>query len=66
MSPKYLLFLSIRIPWDFYQNHSVQKWLGNSPDFIGGADEEDFGQVNGKVQKIVHEIPILFRIENLQ
>ena len=46
--------------------HAVAKGIRNGVQDIGGAHEEDLGQVDGNIQVVVQEAGILLRVQQLQ
>ena len=59
-------FLLIGITGKAEHFHSIEQWLWNGVQDIGGTDKKDIGKVVIDFQIMVVEIGVLFRIQNLQ
>ena len=46
--------------------HTVEQWPGDCVELVGGADEQDLGQVHAHVQVVVQEFPVLFRVQGFK
>ncbi len=46
--------------------HAVEKRARNGVQGVGSAHEEDFGEVNGDVQVVVHKGAVLLRVQQLK
>ena len=46
--------------------HPVKQWPWNRVELVGGADEQNLGQIHADIQIVVQEVAVLFRIQCLQ
>mmetsp|Transcript_38692 Transcript_38692/g.125550 ORF Transcript_38692/g.125550 Transcript_38692/m.125550 type:complete len:804 (+) Transcript_38692:1439-3850(+) len=54
------------VPREAHHLHPVEQRAGDRAGVVGGAEEEDLGEVDGRVEVVVHEGRVLRRVEHLE